>query len=104
MVLVNTLSEDIIKIIEARHHDPFKILGAHSNKKQTTVTVFLPDTQKAWLDNDLLLQRIEGTDVFQWSGPSSELTEHYLVNRIAGNGDPVSQYDPYSFFAPVIRI
>ncbi len=97
MVLANKLSEDIIKIIEARHHDPFKILGAHQNEKQTTVTVFLPDTQKAWLDDDLLLQRIEGTDVFQWSGLPSQLNQHYLVNRIASNGDPVSQYDPYSF-------
>jgi len=97
MVLANKLSEEIIKIIEARNHDPFGILGAHPKGKRTTVTVFLPDTQKAWLEDDLILERIEGTDVFQWTGPTSKLTEHYLVNRIAGNGDPVSQYDPYSF-------
>ncbi|MDC9725416.1 MAG: 1,4-alpha-glucan branching protein GlgB [Gammaproteobacteria bacterium] len=98
MVLENELSEDLIKIIEARHHDPFEVLGAHSNgNNTTTVTVFLPDTQKAWLDNDLILKRIDGTDLFQWTGSSSKLSEHYIVNRIAGNGDPVSQHDPYSF-------
>jgi len=97
MVFENKLSEDLIKIIEARHHDPFEILGAHQDGNKTTVTVFLPDTQKAWLDNDLVLNRIEGTDVFQWTGPSSKLADHYLINRIAANGDPVSQYDAYSF-------
>ncbi|NOQ82330.1 MAG: 1,4-alpha-glucan branching protein GlgB [Methylophaga sp.] len=97
MVLESKLSEDLIKIIEARHHDPFEILGAQPNGKNTTVTVFLPDTQKAWLDNDLILKRIDGTDLFQWTGPTTQLEEHYVINRIAGNGDPVSQYDPYSF-------
>lgn len=97
MVLESKLSEDLIKIIEARHHDPFEILGAQPNGKNTTVTVFLPDTQKAWLDNDLILKRIDGTDLFQWTGPTTQLEEHYIINRIAGNGDPVSQYDPYSF-------
>ncbi|NOQ94730.1 MAG: 1,4-alpha-glucan branching protein GlgB [Methylophaga sp.] len=97
MVLENELSEDLIKIIEARHHDPFEVLGAHASGTDTTVTVFLPDTQKAWLDNDLILKRIEGTDLFQWTGTSSKLSEHYTINRIAGNGDPVRQYDPYNF-------
>jgi len=97
MIVENKLSEDLIKIIEARHHDPFKILGAHQAGNKTTVTVFLPDTQKAWLDKDLILNRINGTDLFQWTGPSSLLAEHYLINRIAGNGDSVSQYDTYSF-------
>mgnify|MGYP000644990385 FL=1 len=97
MVLVGKLSEDLIKIIEARHHDPFSILGPQPDGKKTTVTLFLPDTQKAWLDNDLILNRIDGTDVFQWTGDAKELDEHYLVNRIAGNGDPVSHYDPYSY-------
>ncbi len=91
------LSEDIIKIIEARHHDPFSILGAHQNGAQTTVTVFLPDTHKAWLDNDLILKRIEGTDIFQWEGDTEKLNKPYIIHRLAGNGTPVSRHDPYCF-------
>lgn len=91
------LSEDIIKIIEARHHDPFSILGAHQYGTETTVTVFLPDTHKAWLDNDLILKRIDGTDIFQWTGPSNELNTPYVVHRLAGNGSPISRHDPYCF-------
>ena len=97
MTTKQLLSEDIIKIIEARHHDPFSVLGAHQNGDETIVTVFLPDTHKAWLDNDLLLKRIEGTDVFQWSGSSSNLNKPYVVHRLAGNGSPVSRHDPYCF-------
>ena len=82
MVLRNKLSDDLTKIIEARHHDPFAVLGAHLHGNSTTVRVFLPDTQKAWLDNQLELSRINGTDLFEWTGPSSLLELPYQVHRI----------------------
>ncbi len=91
------LSEDLIKIIEARHHDPFSVLGAHPHGKKTTVTVFLRDTQKASLNNELKLKRIEGTDLFQWTGKTEQLEKPYTIDRIAGNGDAVTNHDPYSF-------
>ena len=91
------LSEDLIKIIEARHHDPFSVLGAHEHGKKTTVTVFLRDTQKASLNNELKLKRIEGTDLFQWTGKTEQLEKPYTIDRIAGNGDAVANHDPYSF-------
>jgi len=97
MVLKNELSEGLIKIIEARHHDPFEVLGAHTQGKNTTVTAFLPDTEKAWIDEGLDLQRIEGTDVFQWAGSSKALSESYIIHRIAGNGDQINEADPYRF-------
>ncbi|PCJ31918.1 MAG: 1,4-alpha-glucan branching enzyme [Gammaproteobacteria bacterium] len=97
MILEHGLSEDLIKIIEARHHNPSEILGPQRKKNITTVTLFLPDTKKAWLDNDLILKRIEGTDLFQWLGDSSLLSSHYSINRITHSGDAVSSFDPYSF-------
>ncbi len=97
MMIAKTLSDDLIRIIEANHHDPFSILGPQTRADMTTVTVFLPDTQKAWLDNDLILERIEGTDLFQWTGKTSNLTTPYNVNRVTGTGASLSQVDPYSF-------
>ncbi|PHS69759.1 MAG: 1,4-alpha-glucan branching enzyme [Methylophaga sp.] len=91
------LSDDLIKIIEARHHDPFSVLGSHPHGSKTTVTVFLRDTQSASLNDKLQLTRIDGTDLFQWTGETSELTNPYTVNRIAGNGDYVINHDPYCF-------
>ena len=97
MILEKKLSNDLIKIIEARHHDPFSVLGHHSENAQSTVTVFLPETKKASLNDDLLLSRIEGTDLFQWSGPNEALTTPYVIHRT--NSDDVSSqhYDSYAF-------
>ncbi|NQY27780.1 MAG: 1,4-alpha-glucan branching protein GlgB [Piscirickettsiaceae bacterium] len=91
------LSEDLIKIIEARHHDPFSILGAHQHDDKTTVTVFLRETLSASINNSLALNRIEGTDIFQWTGKTEQLKNPYTIDRIASNGDKVSNYDPYYF-------
>ncbi len=93
----NPLSEDLIKIIEARHHDPFSVLGAHPHGTKTTVTVFLPDTQEASLNDKLKLKRIEGTDLFHWTGKTGLLETPYTINRIAGNGELVVSHDPYCF-------
>jgi len=101
MVLVNKLTEDLIKIIEARHHDPFEILGAHKTGSHTTVTVFLPDTEKALINDKLVMQRIEGTDIFQWNGESKEVAEHYIINRTNSSGISVHHYDPYNFLPQI---
>lgn len=97
MTPAKTLTDDLLKIIAAGHHDPFSILGPHSDGSTTTVTLFLPDTKKAWLNDDLLLKRIEGTDIFQWTGETSDLITPYKVNRLTGTGTPISQFDPYCF-------
>lgn len=97
MILEKKLSDGLIRIIEARHHDPFSVLGHHSKNTQSTVTVFLPETKKASLNDDLPLSRIEGTDLFQWSGPTEALKTPYLIHRT--NSDDVSwrHYDCYAF-------
>ncbi|OUR65126.1 1,4-alpha-glucan branching enzyme [Methylophaga sp. 42_25_T18] len=97
MVLRDKLSDDLTKIIEARHHDPFAVLGAHLHGDKTTVRVFLPDTQKAWLDNQLELTRLNGTDIFEWTGSTSLLELPYQIHRITGNNDTLVTHDPYSF-------
>lgn len=102
MVLTKKLSDDIIKIIEARHHDPFSVLGAHLNVDgTTTVRAFLPDTTRAWIEKDLTLERIEGTDVFEWTGKTEKLKKPYQIHRIAGNKDIVVQFDPYCFLPQI---
>jgi len=101
MGLVNKLTEDLIKIIEARHHNPFEVLGAQSTGSHTTVTVFLPDTEQASLNDNLTMQRIDGTDLFQWTGEIKEVTEHYMITRTTGNGDIIKHYDPYNFLPQI---
>jgi 1,4-alpha-glucan branching enzyme len=101
MVLHAKLSEDLIKIIEARHHDPFAVLGYHTKNQQATVRTFLPNTQKAWLDNNLMLTRINDTDLFEWTGHPSELTVPYKIHSITSNNDNHVTYDPYCFLPQI---
>lgn len=97
MVFNPKSSADINKIIEARHHDPFNVLGFHQHYDEITVRVFLPHTKKAWLDNELPLTRLNGTDIFEWAGRTSQLTIPYQVHSITDNDDKLVKYDPYCF-------
>jgi len=97
MILEKKLSDDLIRIIEARHHDPFSVLGLHSENMLSTVTVFLPDTKEASLNGELPLSRIEGTDLFQWSGPTNTLETPYLIHRTNNEGVSWQHYDSYAF-------
>ncbi|MCK5925987.1 MAG: hypothetical protein KAG10_08855 [Methylococcales bacterium] len=36
-----SLDSDFIKISEATHHDPFSVLGRHTKRKKTQVTLYL---------------------------------------------------------------
>ena len=97
MVVHSKLSSDLSKIIEARHHDPFNVLGFHQNGDNVVVRVFLPHTQSAWLDNELPLTRIDGTDIFEWQGSSSQLSIPYQVHSITEHNDNIVKFDPYCF-------
>ena len=40
------LSDPIARILEARHHDPFEVLGRHDVKDRCVVRAFLPQAEK----------------------------------------------------------
>ena len=93
-----TLSVDLQRIIEARHHDPFAVLGPHENNKQVTVSVFMPHTQSlCFADTHQVLNRVANTDIFQWHGDKTQLTQHYQLVREDHQGKTHTFYDPYTF-------
>jgi 1,4-alpha-glucan branching enzyme len=94
----STLDSDSIKIIEARHHDPFSVLGRHQKNKSTQIKVYLPYAESVRLDNDgPAFQRIIGTDFFEYNAESKELPKHYKLSWIDKDGYPHENYDPYDF-------
>jgi 1,4-alpha-glucan branching enzyme len=97
MVSHSSVTADIDKIIEARHHDPFSVLGFHPCGDTAVVRLFLPHTKQAWLENDLAMARIEGTDIFEWSGDPAELNIPYSVTTLTSNDDKIIKHDPYCF-------
>jgi 1,4-alpha-glucan branching enzyme len=96
MIFDKNLNNDIIKIIEARHHDPFSILGFHQQDDQAIVRAFLPDTLNASIDGELPMSRIEGTDMFVWHGNANAIHWPYKIHRQRHAGDEVAFHDPYS--------
>ncbi|MCP4698688.1 MAG: 1,4-alpha-glucan branching protein GlgB [Gammaproteobacteria bacterium] len=90
------------KIADANHHDPFSVLGRHTADKHTVVRVYLPHAEEAAIaDGNLPMQRIAGTDFFEWHGKGSVaadcLPQRYrLLWRDAERREYLI-HDPYCF-------
>jgi 1,4-alpha-glucan branching enzyme len=92
------ISPDIQRLLEARHHDPFTLLGKHGYADQDLVRVFIPGA--AWVriaENGAALKRIGNTDLFAWHGPTGQVPDRYrLIWRDSYGAEHVT-YDPYCF-------
>ena len=55
------LPEPLLRIVEARHHDPFEVLGKHSDGSECVLRAFLPHCDQVRLpDAGIELSRTEG--------------------------------------------
>ncbi|MDD5273256.1 MAG: 1,4-alpha-glucan branching protein GlgB [Methylovulum sp.] len=94
----NALDADSLKIIAAKHHDPFSILGRHTVNNQTIIKVYLPHAETVgFSDNGVELTRISGTDFFEYVDAQDALPEHYRLAWADKNGVTHENYDPYTF-------
>ena len=95
----NRLDRDELKIIEARHHDPFSVLGRHSKNGKPFVKVYLPHAESVKIvDPNIELQRTPDTDFFSAEVPE-DLPGHYLLHWVDKNDNHHENHDPYSFAA-----
>ena len=92
------INKDLRKIIEARHHDPFSVLGRHKHGKQIVVRAHFPNaTQVTIAEGEHPMQRIPGTDIFEWRGGAGKLPDRYrLIWRDTGQHEHIT-HDPYAF-------
>ena len=69
------LQPELQRIVEARHHDPFAVLGRHpQDKRMVTVRAHLPYAQEVHIaEGNLPLQRVPNTDHYYAELPDSEL-------------------------------
>ncbi|ACE85398.1 1,4-alpha-glucan branching protein GlgB [Cellvibrio japonicus] len=102
------LSQDLLRIITATHHDPFEVLGRHSlpvptATADTLVRVYLPGARSAELvinrQNRQIapLNRLPGTDFFEWYGLGQQLPVHYQIEWYDRHNQHRVHYDPYAF-------
>ena len=97
-MIKQTISKDQRRIAEARHPDPFSVLGLHRNAGQSGVCVYAPGTEEIRiLPGELPMTRIPNSDFFTWSGQSESIPDHYQLSRTDQHGNKSVDFDPYCF-------
>jgi 1,4-alpha-glucan branching enzyme len=92
-------SGDVQQLAEGSHGDPFSVLGRHSLDGQEVFRCFLPRTRNAWLEDESRpMNRLPGTDLFEYATRPGELPAHYRIIRETDFDTKVEAFDPYSFW------
>ncbi|WP_211314838.1 1,4-alpha-glucan branching protein GlgB [Thioalbus denitrificans] len=96
------ITPEIKKLVEARHHDPFAVLGHHPGTAgESVVRAFAPDTARLAIlsgGQRLPMERHPGTDLFEWRGKTALLPGGHLeFERDNGRGEQQRYFDPYGF-------
>jgi 1,4-alpha-glucan branching enzyme len=95
--------DDVERLLAARHHDPFAILGRHALPDGgMVVRVLRPATVEVTLpEGGIALQRVGATDLFEYRGPRRSLPARYRVRSLSDRGAVREEVDPYCF-APLL--
>ncbi len=84
-------------ISNARHHDPFSLLGA-AGAANGYHLIYAPNTLELRIpQQDISIPRIPETDFFILTESLQSLPEHYLLERTDTHRQVHEFYDPYSF-------
>jgi 1,4-alpha-glucan branching enzyme len=92
----------LIALTDARHHDPFSLLGLHEGSKGAQlVRVYQPHARGVdiWLDEQWVPMADMGEGVFEFEGTG--VPRPYQLRIQPVRGDPYLQWDPYCF-APML--
>ncbi len=96
----NKISDAQRRVLEARHHDPFTVLGRHSHGAGEVVRVLLPLAATVELDSglrELAMTRLTDTCLFEWYGATGVLGAQYQIRWRDQEGHRHTQHDPYRF-------
>ena len=99
------MNDDLQRLQQGRHHDPFDYLGRHVENGQTIVRAFMPHAETVELVGIGPMTRIAGSDVFEirlTEQQAGKLPQHYELEwREKADGSVHKVVSPYSF-APQI--
>jgi 1,4-alpha-glucan branching enzyme len=96
------LTADLLQVVQARHYNPFMVLGKHLLQDEEIVRVFRPAAKEVYLvDIDTQMTRLPDSDVFIWQGPAESVPEHYRLEWYDHNHQQHIDFDPYSFPAQI---
>ncbi|WP_371822624.1 1,4-alpha-glucan branching protein GlgB [Methylococcus sp. EFPC2] len=96
---IGGLDPELKRIVLARHHDPFAVLGKHRGHGGNVVRTILPQAETARVgEQGPELHRIPGTDLFEGNlGHNDTLPQHYRLHWVGKDGEERSHIDPYTF-------
>lgn len=93
-------AEEISRLAEGRHTDPFAVLGRHEKDGQEVFRCFLPHSRQVWLENEAQpMWRYENSDLFEYRADTGTVPVHYRIIREDDWGHREVNYDPYSFWS-----
>ena len=83
------------RLLHGRLHEPRLVLGPHARDDEVTVRVLRPDARRVRLpDTSVDLARVDGTALFEWTGPRDRLTVPYRIRWESHDGRWHEGYDP----------
>ncbi len=92
------LDSDAVRIMEARHHDPFSVLGRHTKNNHIQVKLYLPYAETVCFShNGVALNRLPESDFFEYNAEIDQLPEHYSLSWTDKDGFSHKNHDPYDF-------
>ena len=97
------LDDELLRIRETRHHDPFSVLGRHTEDGQTLVRVFNPQALDVGIvEGDIRLERLADSEFFEWRGDGKDLPSHYrLIWRDTEHREHIN-HDPYCYDTQIL--
>lgn len=92
------LDSELQRIVLARHHDPFAVLGRHRTESGDVIRAMIPQAETVWIgEHGPDMRRIPGTDLFECHLDHDAVPEHYRLFWKDKSGQPHSHIDPYTF-------
>jgi len=86
------------RISEARHHDPFAVLGRHVEGDEVLVRAFIPNAEEVRIaEGERAMTRVPGSDHFEWRGKAQTVPRHYSLRWRDRHQREHVAHDPYTF-------
>ena len=92
------MKAELDKLIQAKHHSPFSVLGKLQKDTESCIRVYIPYCKEARIDTtSTKMERLLNTDIFEYRGPLTSIPTHYKVEWVDRDNNQFLEYDPYSF-------
>jgi len=95
---METIPQEALKILEARHHDPFTYLGRHDEDDEVIIRAFIPNVPSVTIvETGAQMQRLYHSDLFEWRGHKDDVPDHYHFQWSTAEDESHTICDPYTF-------